>query len=241
MIAMAGKVLYWKGCMSRLKMTGIADSTEALMRLMKVDYETLGSDEGCCGSVLLRTGHDEAARCTAILNAKKISGRGYSEVVTSCPGCFKTMSSEYPRLLGDAPFKVRHISLFLYERRAELKMHLRPVNAKVAYHDPCHLGRHMGVYEEPRALIRMVPGAELVEFKYNRSKALCCGAGGGVRSAFPEIAVEVAKGITGAPLKATGANVIITSCPFCNFNLKEAGGAEVIDLPEFLVRSWRGA
>lgn len=227
--------------MSRLKMTGIADSTEALLKLMNVNYDTLGAGEGCCGSVLLRTGHDEAARSTAALNAEKIAGRGYTEVVTSCPGCFKTMSSEYPRLLGSAPFKVRHISMFLHERREKLKGFLHPINAKVAYHDPCHLGRHMGVYEEPRTLVKLIPGVELVEFKYNRSKALCCGAGGGVRSAFPEIALEVAKGITGAPLSATGAKVIVTSCPFCNFNLKEAGGAEVIDLPEFLARSWRGA
>jgi len=229
--------------MSRLKMKAIADSTEALLTLLGVDYDTLGSEEGCCGSVLLRTGQADAARSVAILNAEKISALGYAEVVTSCPGCFKTMSSEYPKILGKAPFRVMHTSQFIYGKRAELEGHLHPIRAKVAYHDPCHLGRHMGVYDEPRALIMMVPGVKLVEFKYNRSRALCCGAGGGVRSAFPDIAVEVAKGITGAPLNATGASIIITSCPFCNFNLKEGsgGGVEIIDLPEFLVRSWRGA
>ncbi len=238
---MAGKILYWRGCMSRLKMKGIADSTEALLGLLGANYDTLGGGEGCCGSVLLRTGQQDAARSIAILNTEKISSLGYSDVVTSCPGCFKTMSSEYPIIIGRAPFNVTHISQFLYRRRAEMAGHLHPIRARVVYHDPCHLGRHMGVYEEPRALIRMVPDVELVEFKYNRSKALCCGAGGGVRSAFPEIAVEVARMITGAPLKATGASIIVTSCPFCNFNLKEAGGVDVIDLPEFLLRSWRGS
>jgi len=241
MMAMVGKILYWKGCMSRLKMKSIADSTEALLGLLGVDYDTLGGEEGCCGSVLLRTGQYDAARSIAILNADRISSLGYSEIVTSCPGCFKTMSSEYPAIIGRVPFRVMHVSQFLYGRRAAIEGRLHPIRARVVYHDPCHLGRHMGVYDEPRALIRMVPGADLVEFKYNRSKALCCGAGGGVRSAFPEIAVEVARGITGAPLKETGAGIIITSCPFCNYNLKEAGGAEVIDLPEFLLRSWRGS
>jgi heterodisulfide reductase subunit D len=235
---MSGKILYWRGCMSRLRTKHIADSTEELLRRLGIDYETL-EDEGCCGSVLLRTGQVDDAYTVAKMTADQIRSRGFTEVVTSCPGCFRTMSSEYHELVGDVPFKVRHISQFLFDYSKELKKHLRPMKVKVMYHDPCHLGRHMGVYEEPRKLIRLVPSVELMEFKYNRGKALCCGSGGGVRSVFPEITLEVARTVLNE--RQAGVKILITSCPFCNYNFMEAGGAniEVIDLPEFLLRAWR--
>jgi Fe-S oxidoreductase len=98
----------------------------------------------------------------------------------------------------------------------------------------------MGVYEEPRLLIKMVPDVRLVEFKYNRSKSLCCGAGGGVRSVFPEISHEVAVSLLNSMPK--GIDILVTSCPFCNYNFKEAGDhlPEILDLPEFLIKSCRG-
>jgi heterodisulfide reductase subunit D len=235
------KMLYWMGCMSRLKMKNISDSTMELLRLLNIPFETLGPDEGCCGSILLRTGQPEDARRLAIENIALIKSKGYQEVVTSCPGCFKTMSSEYSLFFRDIPFKAYHISQLLVERADELKKHLLPLHIRVVYHDPCHLGRSMGVYEEPRTLIKLVPGVELVEFKYNRSKALCCGSGGGVRSAFPELSTEVAKAIIREPFKATGAQMIVTSCPFCNYNFRSTGEIEVVDLPEFLLKSWRSS
>jgi Fe-S oxidoreductase len=96
----------------------------------------------------------------------------------------------------------------------------------------------MGVYDEPRALIKMVPGVEFVEFKFNRNLAFCCGAGGGVRSVFPEISGEVAEAL----LKELPQNVdvLVTSCPFCNYNLGGIANLVVLDLPEFLIKSWRG-
>jgi Fe-S oxidoreductase len=235
---MSGKVLYWKGCMARLRTKHISDATEELLHRLGIDYETL-DDERCCGSVLLRTGQVDDAHTVARMTADQIKSGGFTDVVTSCPGCFRTMSSEYHELLGEVPFKVRHISQLLFDHSKELKRHLKPMKVKVVYHDPCHLGRHMGVYEEPRQLIKLVPGVELVEFKYNRRKALCCGSGGGVRSVFPEVALEVARTVLNE--HPAGVKILITSCPFCNYNFKEAKRAniEVIDLPEFLLRAWR--
>ena len=227
--------------MSRLKLKNISNSTMKLLRLLKVPFDTLGFDEGCCGSILLRIGQPEDAKSLAKINIETIKSRGYHEVVTSCPGCLRTMSSEYPKMVGTTPFKVRHISQFLIEKTDELKKHLKPMNIKVVYHDPCHLGRYMGVYEEPRDLIKLVPSVELVEFKFNRAKALCCGSGGGVRSVFPDLSTEVTRAIINDPFKTTGAQMIITACPFCNFSFKEAGGIEVMDLPEFLLRACRGS
>lgn len=226
--------------MARLKTKNISDATEELLRQLGIDYETL-EDEGCCGSVLLRTGQVDDARIVANMTVGQIKSKGFTEVVTSCPGCFRTMSSEYQELLGEVPFKVRHISQLLFDYSNELKMHLKPMKVKVVYHDPCHLGRHMGVYDEPRQLIKLVPGVELMEFKYNKGKALCCGSGGGVRSVFPEVAIEVARTVLNE--RPANLKILITSCPFCNYNFKQAKRAnvEVIDLPEFLLRAWRAS
>ncbi|MEM3039665.1 MAG: heterodisulfide reductase-related iron-sulfur binding cluster [Candidatus Methanomethylicaceae archaeon] len=237
---MPQKVLYWKGCMSRFRTRSIADSIERLLNLLNVDYTTLGEDEGCCGSVLYRTGQTADALLVSKRTLERLSSLGVKEVVTGCPGCFRTMSLDYANFFRNVPFKVRHISQFLFDMRDELRDHLRPMKAKVVYHDPCHLGRHMGVYEEPRALIKMIPEVDLLEFKYNRNKALCCGSGGGVRSAFPEVSLEVAKSTLGE--LPEGTEIVVTACPFCKYNFVEGNNkkVEVIDLPELILRACGG-
>ena len=92
---------------------------------------------------------------------------------------------------------------------------------KVTYHDPCHLGRHMNLYEEPREIISNIPGIELVEMKRNRNNAWCCGAGGGVKSQFPELSIDISKERVREAIE-TGADVLLTSCPFCVGNLQDA-------------------
>jgi heterodisulfide reductase subunit D len=225
--------------MSRLRVKKIADSTEKLLSKIGVEYETLGDEEGCCGSVLKRTGQAEAAKTVAKETAGRIMGKGLKEVVTSCPGCYKTMSKEYESYFGEATFRVQHISQFLYSRISLFDGHLKTMKLRVAYHDPCHLGRHLGVYDEPRALIKMVPGVKLVEFKYNREKSVCCGSGGGVRSVLPELSLEVSRV---ALAEMPEVDTLVTSCPFCNYNFCEgAKGSklEILDLPEFILKAWR--
>lgn len=237
---MPKKVLYWKGCMSRFRTKSIADSIERLLSLLKVNYTTLGEGEGCCGSVLYRTGQITDAIVVSRETINKIKLLGVDEVVTGCPGCFRTMSQDYATAFKSVPFKVLHISQFLYAMKDTLKDHLRPIKAKVVYHDPCHLGRHMGVYEEPRELIKLIPDVELLEFKYNRKKALCCGSGGGVRSAFPEVSLEIAKSTLGE--LPEGTEILVTACPFCKYNFIDGNTRkiEVIDLPEFILMAWGG-
>ncbi|MGQ9759279.1 MAG: (Fe-S)-binding protein [Candidatus Methanomethylicaceae archaeon] len=232
------RILYWRGCMSRFRTKSIADSIERILSLMKVEYITLGDDEGCCGSILYRTGQIADAVHVSNITVAKIRSLGVSEVVTGCPGCFRAMSQDYKNTLREVPFRVRHISQVLFDMRDHIRPHLRPLEASVVYHDPCHLGRHMGIYEEPREIIKLIPKVELLELKYNRNKALCCGSGGGVRSAFLEVSLEVAKStLSELP---EDANILVTSCPFCKYNFSEvnAKGLEVIDLPEILLRAW---
>ena len=94
-------------------------------------------------------------------------------------------------------------------------------SVKVTYHDPCHLGRHMDLYEIPREIIAKIPGIELVEIKRNRKNAWCCGAGGGVKSQFPDLAKDISKERIREAVES-GADILITSCPFCIGNLKDA-------------------
>lgn len=224
-------VLYWKGCMSRFRTKKIAKAVEELLLRMKVDYLKL-DDEGCCGSILYRTGQIEEAVRISKSTMSKIHSTGAEEVITSCPGCFRTMSKDYENF----NVKVYHISQFLLKFKDLLKESLRELDVKVTYHDPCHLGRHMGVYEEPRRLIKLIPGIKLLEMRDNRNKALCCGYGGGVRSAYPEVSMEVAKMLLSS--LPNEVEILITACPFCNYALSNSK-IKVLDLPELLLMAWR--
>ncbi|MCS7098366.1 MAG: heterodisulfide reductase-related iron-sulfur binding cluster [Candidatus Methanomethyliaceae archaeon] len=222
-------ILYWKGCMARFRTKKIANSIEELFSRMELDYIKL-SNEGCCGSILYRTGQDamEVSKQTM----EKIRSVDVREVVTGCPGCFRTMSKDYESF----EVKIYNISQFLLKFKDLLRENLREINVKVTYHDPCHLGRHMGIYEEPRQLIKLIPGIELVEFKHNRERALCCGYGGGLRSAYPEVSMEIAKSLLNEV--PNDVEILITACPFCNYALNNSR-IKVLDLSELLLMAWR--
>ncbi|MEE0936241.1 MAG: (Fe-S)-binding protein [Methanobrevibacter sp.] len=215
-------MLYFRGCTAREKQTGIAEATERILEIAGVDFHTL-DDEKCCGSVLLRTGFiDEAAeqikKNTEILKGEKI--------ITSCAGCYKTLKEDYEGL------DVVHISQLLNDLISDGKLDLSKKNLDVTYHDSCHLGRHCDVFDEPRNVIKSV--ANLIEMDNIRENSLCCGAGGGVKSAYPEIANQMASSRL-EQAKQTGCETLVTPCPFCKLNL-ENDDVEVLDLTEFLVK-----
>ncbi|MEM1573331.1 MAG: heterodisulfide reductase-related iron-sulfur binding cluster [Candidatus Methanomethylicaceae archaeon] len=223
-------LLYWKGCMSRFRTKKIANSIEELLLKMKINYLKL-NDEGCCGSILYRTGQIEDAIKVSRKTMNKIYSINVEEVITGCPGCFRTMSKDYENF----NVKIYHISQFLLKFKDLLKENLRELNVKVTYHDPCHLGRHMGIYEEPRELIKLIPGIKFLEMKDNRNKALCCGYGGGVRSAYPEVSMEIAKMLLLS--LPNDIEILVTACPFCNHALSNSK-IKVLDLPELLLLAW---
>ena len=215
-------MLYFRGCTAREKLTGIQDSTEKLLNLARVDYYIL-DDEKCCGSVLLRTGFEDEAQKQIDKNTEIFKGE---QILTSCAGCFKTLKQDYEGL------DVIHISQLLDSLIKEGKLNFTKQDLNVTYHDSCHLGRHLNVFDEPRDVIRAV--ADLVEMDSVREDSLCCGAGGGVKSAYPEIASEMAK-IRINQAKDTECEILLTPCPFCKLNL-ENDDLEVLDLTEFLVK-----
>lgn len=214
-------MLYFRGCTAREKQTSIQKATEQLLKKAGVDYHIL-DDEKCCGSVLLRTGFENEAKAQIEKNTEILKGQ---KILTSCAGCYKTLKDDYENL------DVIHISQLLDELIKDGKLNFSKKDLNVTYHDSCHLGRHSNVFDEPRDVITSL--ANLVEMENIKEDSLCCGAGGGVKSAYPQVADQMAKSRINQALK-TDCEVLVTPCPFCKLNL-ENDDLKVLDLTEFLV------
>ncbi len=227
-------LLYFRGCTAREKLTSISEATMEILELTGVDYE-ISEDEICCGSVLLRTGFKEEA-----INQmeKNLSNLKNKTILTSCAGCYKTLKEDYKELLN-VNLNVIHISQLLDKLFKESKLNCsKNKNIKVTYHDPCHLGRHAGEYEAPRNVIRNI--AKLVEMDNIKDQSSCCGSGGGVKSAFSDLANSIAL-FRLEEAVSTGADLIVSSCPFCKLNLSEnSKDLDVLDLSEFVLRYIKG-
>ena len=165
----------------------------------------------CCGSPLLRTGQVDAVQ--SLVDKNKEIFKEYDTVITLCSGCGATLKNNHPQF--GSKLNVMDISEFLVDKLNTSKM--KDVNMIVTWHDPCHLARGQGIKDEPREIIEMIKGVEFKEMKY---PCQCCGAGGGIKSGKPEIALELAKD-KAKMIKDTGAEAVITICPFCERNLQD--------------------
>ncbi len=223
----------------------LRSTLEDFFRKAKVQYEVVGTDR-CCGIPLLLAGFQKKAEENAKRLVKDISKKGISTLVTSCPHCYRAFSNEFPHRFGlSAPFETLHFTQFAADLIRGGKIRLtKPVDQKLTYHDPCYLGR-MGekIYREPREVLAAIPGLKVEEMEHNRDKATCCGGGGMVRAYLPILSSAVAQEKVEFQARPTGITGIVSSCPFCYFNLKEGaeevdeGNIGVYDLAELLVRS----
>ena len=221
--------LFFGGCTAAYLLPEVIQDSLRILQAGKVSHTFLGADEPCCGSVMFRSGYSKAAEELALRNVKLFKERGFKKIITVCSGCYRTLKMDYPQLLGDVGFKVYHISEIISSLVEEGRIKLDQVaEGLVTYHDPCHLGLHCGVYDEPRDVIKNVYGAQFVEMTRNRKDARCCGAGGGVKSAFPEISVAMAEQRL-LDAKATGSKSLLTACPFCLLNLRDAANRKKMD------------
>ncbi len=235
-------VLYYVGCTAAYdpKLQPVARITAEILQKSGVSFGVLGKDELCCGSTLLRMGDYQAYEKRARMNMDILNSLDVDRIVTSCSGCNSVLREEYEELGGlSAP--VTH-SLELVDELIEsgdIKLK-KAIKKKVTYHDPCHLGRYTGVYDAPRSILEAIPGIELVEMPRNRANSFCCGAGAGVRAAFPDFAGWVASERVREAM-STGAAALVTACPFCEQNLGDAvgGDIEMLDILE-LVRESMG-
>mgnify|MGYP000013211280 CR=1 FL=1 len=229
--------VYFVGCVSSLypQAYGLPQSMVYLMEKRGVNYSVLGEEELCCGYPLLINGQVELAREMARKNIATVKETGAKVLITTCPSCYRMWRKVYPELLGeDNPVKVVHSSQWL----AEAGLPLKPLEEKLTYHDPCDLGRGCGVYEEPRAFLKSIPGASLVEMPLTRAEALCCGGGGNVESLEPSAGEGVAK-MRLEQARLVGAKTVITACPQCRRTLSRAArgaGLKVADIVELAAK-----
>lgn len=215
-------LLYFPGCYlcydPRLKK--VAKATAEILNKAGVAFGILGSEESCCGESIRKTGDEELFKRLARDNIKTFIDHGVRRILVSSPHCYHTFKNEYPEFMVD--FEVMHITQYLLELIQEGRLELtREVEKKVTYHDPCYLGRHNGIYDEPRELLQRVPGLELNEMPESREDSLCCGGGGGriwmetqKGERFCDLRVEQAMGV--------GAEVLATSCPYCIANFEDS-------------------
>jgi len=227
------KAVFFVGCTSNYKETAIRDATLSVLKKTGVDFTIV--DEYCCGSPLLRTGQRTEAHTLAEHNARVLSESGATSVITACSGCYRTLAKDYPELGVRLQANVVHTSQLVDQllRRGLLKVNSASA-VGVTYHDPCHLGRHCDVYDAPRNVLRML-GYKLHEMELNRENAWCCGAGGGVKSAYPEWSVKTGSERI-AQARTTGADTLVSACPFCKRNLTEAAGEsmKIVDIMELV-------
>ncbi len=232
-------VAYFVGCTSSYREKEIARTTVELLDKMGVDF-TIIPDEECCGSVLLRLGREKIFDEITTKNIDALNKAGVRTLVTACAGCFRTWKIDVPQRNLKYDFEVLHITEYLDRLVQDGKATFAaPKKLTVTYHDPCHLGRHAEVYEAPRRVIEAVDNVTLVEMETNKRYAHCCGSGGGVKGSFGDLANEVA-GNRIVEAEETGAEILVTACPFCHRGLEDGAkhiGSKlpVLDLPTFLL------
>ncbi|MBN2492039.1 MAG: (Fe-S)-binding protein [Planctomycetes bacterium] len=216
------EVLYFVGCYPsydpRLKKVAVA--TARILEQAGVDFGILGTRENCCGESIRKAGNEEVYRTLARENIKTFIDHGVRRILVSSPHCYETFKKEYPEFM--VHFEVVHIAPYLNTLLEEGRLRIAGTyGKKVAYHDPCYLGRHNGIYDEPRAVLGRIAGLELVEMVDCREHSLCCGGGGGgiwkdtpMSERLSNLRVKQAR--------EAGAAVLATSCPYCITNFEES-------------------
>ncbi|TXT59859.1 MAG: CoB--CoM heterodisulfide reductase iron-sulfur subunit D [Promethearchaeota archaeon] len=229
--------VYYIGCTSNYRQQQIRDATLRILKKIGLNFTLV--DEHCCTSPMLRTGQVDVAPEFMNYNITQIKKAGANKVVTSCAGCYRTLLKDYEKFGIDLEFEVYHTGEVIKELLDEGKIEIASKYDKVlTYHDPCHLGRHMGMYEVPRKILQKIPGVKFVEMTRNRNHAWCCGAGGGVKIGYPDWALEISKERL-IEAKCCDSSIITSMCPFCKTNLSDANDKyemnfEVLDIIEIL-------
>lgn len=237
-----GEILYFAGCSTSLLFPETARGVVAVLRALGKEPAYLGQREMCCGSTAWKLGEVKLARERAERCFEDFRNAGAELVVTSCPGCASSFR-RHADLVSKYGIDVLHISQFLDQHISQSGMKKVTGLEKATFHDPCDLGREMGVYKEPRRVLASILGHEPIEMSRSKHLSACCGAGSGVKSALPELASAIALDRI-AMAKEVGADMIVTSCPWCVHTLRECQGerqdVQVVDLVELAEKSLAG-
>ena len=247
----SGEYLYFVGCLPyydalfselQVQPLNIARSMMKILNHFDIQPQVL-PNEKCCGHDLYWNGDLKNFKVLAEQNIEQIRNSGARYVITACPECFRTLKVEYANIFGKLDFEVKHISEFLAERLNEIKISLKEEKLTACYHDPCRLGRHMGIYDAPREILSKLDGLTLTEMAHHHKRAICCGVTGWMNCS------QVSKQIQARRLReaqATGSHLLITSCPKCQIHfqcalldkqLKEEIGFTIKDLAEVVAEN----
>lgn len=271
----SSSTIYFVGCTAAYRREEIALSTARVLNAAKEDFRILGSDEFCCGSPVYRVGDKSKALEIMKSNVELFKEHGVKSIITSCSGCYNMLATEYPRFVEadfEIIHISQLLESLIADGRLDLK---HEVPMKVTYHDPCHLGRMAepyepyegdkieilsqvyiwdppkqerrgagGVYDAPRNVLNQIPGVELMEMERIREYSYCCGAGAGVKAAYPNFALWTANERV-YEAECTGAEALISVCPFCSTNFKDSLNSresplEYYDLTELVLKSLEG-
>lgn len=235
------ETLLFMGCLPSYLDMKIVPSLIRALDAGEVTYTTLATEESCCGFPLYLMGSDEFESHAQEL-IERIKATGARELVTPCAGCYKTFKNLYPEI-GELGLKVYHSVQYFDKLLNEGKIRFsKEIAKKVTYHDPCDLGRACDIFEEPRDILKRIPGVEYVEMDRNRLDARCCGGGGGMQACNPDLAVDMAAERVRDAL-AVGAEIIVSGCPACKDNLRkgsraipkaERGKIKIMDITEMV-------
>ncbi|MGD9504263.1 MAG: (Fe-S)-binding protein [Syntrophobacteraceae bacterium] len=222
--------------------TKVARSVAKVLKHAGVSFGVIGAEESCCGESMRKLGDEELFQKLAQSNIDLFNSKGVKKIITTSPHCLWTFKNEYPELGGE--WEVIHYTDLLAQLLAEGKLSLpKGMAKKVAYHDPCYLGRHSKIYDAPRKLLESLPDVQPVELNRNREMSLCCAGGGG------RIWAEVPMGERFGELRITdavekGAEMLTTACPYCLNMLTDACNSlnkqdqlEITELSELLADS----
>ncbi|NOX61637.1 MAG: (Fe-S)-binding protein [Chloroflexi bacterium] len=218
--------LYYPGCVTRYALPEIQQRYEFLLRRAGVDFIVLPGETLCCGSPVKRAGYLADFEDLKAKNLAIFARFSVRKIITNCPGCYHTLKHDYG-------LEAYHIAQILRPERLPGQKG-SDATSSLTYHDPCHLGRWSGIYDEPRRLLSEA-GWDIAELPDNREHSLCCGAGGGVKSNFPELADAVAR----QRLALVENGRLCTACPLCYAHFKEnADQVEVLEFSEALATEW---
>ncbi len=216
------EVLYFPCCIPEYDQSvqRVARATVNILKKAGVDFGILGERAKCCGESVRKAGDESVFKQLAQNNINAFTEATVKKIIVSSPHCYHALTNEYPKFRGS--FEVTHISQYLFDLIKQHRLSLtREVNRKVAYHDPCYLGRHHDIYDEPRELLRSIPGIELLELADHREGSLCCGGGGG------RIWMETKSGERFSDLRLKqaleiGVDALALACPYCMLNFEDS-------------------